>query len=245
VLAAAAALFLDALSVPWARGLAPGVAGFFRGMTRFGKSDWYLLPTGVLVLVLLAADWRQVPPLVRFAWAEIGALVGYFFFAVAVGGLLTDLVKWTIGRSRPVLFLSDGVLFFTPVSFGYAHASFPSGHATTVAAATVAVGLISRRWGVPMAILAGIVAISRVTVGAHYPSDVAGGLFIGSAYAYGLALWLAGRGVAFRYDDRGRLKPRLGVAGRLLARRGGSRAILAALVTAIRAAFTPLPRRPP
>ena len=81
-------------------------------MTRFGKSDWYLIPTGVFVLVLLATDWRRAPPLIRFAWAEIGALVGYFFFAVAFAGILDrphQVDNWAVApgalrsRRRPRL----------------------------------------------------------------------------------------------------------------------------------------------
>jgi undecaprenyl-diphosphatase len=242
-LVALSLFFLDAPSVDWARGLPPGVAGFFRSVTRFGKSDWYLIPTGVFGLLVLSADWRRAPPLVRFAWAELGALVGYFFFAVAIGGILTDLVKWTVGRSRPMLIASDGVISAHLFAFGYAHNSFPSGHATTVAAATVAIALMSRRWAVPMALLAAVVSVSRVAVGAHYPSDVIGGLFVGVAYAYWLARRLAGKGVAFRRDDNGRLKPRTGAMHRMLARRGGLRTMVAGLGAAIGASFPPR-RRP-
>jgi membrane-associated phospholipid phosphatase len=245
VLVGSAIVFLDAASVPWARGLPPGVAAVFRRLTRFGQSDWLLIPTGLFVVLLLIADWRRVPPLMRFAWAEIGALVGYFFFAVAIAGLLTDLIKWVIGRSRPMLFAADGILTFHPFSFGYAHASFPSGHATTVAAATVVIALISRRWAIPVAIFAATIAMSRVAVGAHYPSDVIAGLFIGATYAYGLAVWLAGKGVAFRRDRKGRIRPRAGALRRVVAAPSGAGAMLAVLAAAIGAAFAPARRAPP
>jgi membrane-associated phospholipid phosphatase len=245
VLVAAAVLFLDAASVSWARSLSPGAAAVFRHITRFGQSDWLLIPTGVFAILLLGADWRRAPLLMRLAWAEIGALVGYFFLAVAIAGLLTDLIKWVIGRSRPMLFAADGILTFHPFSFGYAHASFPSGHATTVAAATVVIALISRRWAIPVAIFAATIAMSRVAVGAHYPSDVIAGLFIGATYAYGLAAWLAGKGVAFRRDRKGRIRPRTGALRRVFATPGGAGAMLAARAAAIGAALAPARRAPP
>ena len=245
VLVTAAIEFLDAASVSWARSLPPGVAAVFRHITRFGQSDWLLIPTGLFVVLLLIADWRRVPPLMRFAWAEIGALVGYFFFAVAIAGLLTDLIKWVVGRSRPMLFASDGILTFHPFSFGYPHASFPSGHATTVAAATVAIALISRRWAIPVAIFAAIIALSRVAVGAHYPSDVIGGLFIGATYAYALAAWLVPKRVGFRRDQEGWIRPRTGALRRVVGTPGGAGAMLAALAAAIGAAFAPARRAPP
>lgn len=244
VLVAAAVLFLDALSVSWTGHLPPGAVAVFRRITRFGQSDWLLIPTGVLAILLLGADWRRAPLLMRLAWAEIGALVGYFFFAVAIAGLLTDLIKWIVGRSRPMQFLADGVFAIHPFSFGYAHASFPSGHATTVAAATVVIAFISRRWAVPVALLAAIIAVSRVAVGAHYPSDVVAGLFIGATYAYGLAVWLAGKGVAFRRDRSGLVRPRTGALRRVAATPGGARAMLAALPAAIGGAFGPRRQAP-
>jgi membrane-associated phospholipid phosphatase len=244
VLVAFAILFLDAASVPWAGRLSPGVAAVFQHITRFGQSDWLLIPTGVFTILVLGADRQRVPLMMRLAWAEIGALIGYFFFAVAIAGLLTDLIKWVVGRSRPMVFLADGVLAVHPFSFGYAHASFPSGHATTVAAATVVIALIARRWAVPVALLAAIIAVSRVAVGAHYPSDVVAGLFIGATCAYGLAVWLAGKGVAFRRDRSGRVRPRAGALRRVAAAPGGARAMLVALAAAIGGAFGPSRQAP-
>jgi undecaprenyl-diphosphatase len=244
VLVFAAVLLFDAASVPWARGLPHGVAALFGRITRFGQSDWLLIPSGVLVLLLLTADWRRVPPLIRRAWAEIGALVGAFFVAIAIAGLLTDLVKWIVGRSRPMLFASDGILSFHPFLAGYPHVSFPSGHATTVTAATVVIGLISRRAAIPVGIAAALIGLSRVVVGAHYPSDVIAGAFVGGTYAYGLATWLVGKRVAFRRDRAGRIRPRIAALRRAAAAPGMPRRLLAALVTAVGDGLAPRRRAP-
>jgi undecaprenyl-diphosphatase len=169
----------------------------------------------------------------RSAWAEIGGLVGYFFVAVAVAGLITDLIKWIVGRSRPPLFISEGILSFHPLSSGYLHVSFPSGHATTVAAATVVVALISRRVAVLVALFALAIAVSRVAVGAHYPSDVIAGAFTGAGYAYWLADRLATKRFMFRRDRAGRMRPRVAATRRSFAKPGGAGAMLAALGVAI------------
>jgi len=228
-----AAALLDAASVSWAHGLPPAVAGVFGRITRFGQADWPLIPTGVFTIVLLAADWRRVPLLMRSAWAEIGGLVGYFFVAVAVAGLITDLVKWIVGRSRPPLFLTEGILSFHPLSAGYLHVSFPSGHATTVAAATVVVALISRRAAVLVGVLALAIAVSRVAVGAHYPSDVIAGAFVGAGYAYWLADRLARKHFIFRRDRAGRMRPRVAAIRRVFAKPGGAGAMAIALTVAV------------
>jgi len=75
---------------------------------------------------------------------------------------------------------------------GYA---MPSGHATV---STVTYGLVAyleeeRSIGprvVVAALLAGLIATSRVVIGVHYPADVVAGLLLGAAYlAVGLAAW--------------------------------------------------------
>src|SRR5262245_12458523 len=74
VLMGIAARFLDLVAVPWAYRIPLDVGDVFQFVTRLGKSDWYLIPSGVFLLVLLAADWRRVPRRMRLAWSEFGAL---------------------------------------------------------------------------------------------------------------------------------------------------------------------------
>ena len=62
----------------------------------------------------------------------------------------------------------------------------PSGHATTAFAAALAAGLVHPRLRVPLLVLAGLIAVSRVWLGVHYPSDVLVGAAVGSAVAGGL-----------------------------------------------------------
>jgi len=61
--------------------------------------------------------------------------------------------------------------------------SFPSDHAVIAWALAVSVFLWNRRWGGALIVAAALIALGRVLVGVHYPSDVAAGAAIGAAVA--------------------------------------------------------------
>lgn len=65
--------------------------------------------------------------------------------------------------------------------------SFPSDHATVAFAIAISVFLRSRRLGAVAVAMAALVALSRVVVGTHYPSDVVAGAVIGTLAA--LVVW--------------------------------------------------------
>ena len=192
--ASLAVLGAIALSIPYldrpiayrARDLDPAIVELCLRITSLGEAAWYLVPLGVAIPALYLAGARTRDParaamLRRLLWAAL-----FVFLAIALSGLLTDLLKFLFGRARPVLLLREGYSGWQPFALkGKLHA-FPSGHATTVAALALALGLLWPRLMQPLLLLAGFVMLTRVAVGAHYLSDV----IAGSALGVATTLWL-------------------------------------------------------
>ncbi|GAY08467.1 putative integral membrane protein [Pseudonocardia sp. N23] len=74
--------------------------------------------------------------------------------------------------------------------------SMPSDHAVIAGALVVGLWILQRRLGVVAAVLALLLAFSRVYVGVHYPTDVAVGLLFGAAVAAAVVLGLRGPAAA-------------------------------------------------
>lgn len=134
------------------------------------STDFYLL--WVLIGLAVWALKRE----------EGGRTLFALFIALSFSYLSVDLLlKPLIERARPFLSL-DGVrlLRHTPSLILFKDSwSFPSGHCTSSAAAAWVLGARHRRLRIPVALLAGLVAYSRVYLGMHYPTDCLVGLALG------------------------------------------------------------------
>ena len=154
----------------------PSEVRFWRGVSAV------LSPAVLRTALLVVGAWllyrRYVQPAVLCAVASLGSLA------------LVTAVKDGIDRPRPAV----------PVHVASAPgASFPSGHAATAAAAALTVIVLSwphvgRRWRWVVSVAAGVVAVavgfSRLVLGVHYPSDVAGGWFGATALVFGVVALL-------------------------------------------------------
>lgn len=132
---------------------------------------------GIVVFgLLLLVGWylaRRDSDLAELA-SVFGAGAAVF---VALG--IAQLIGHAFDRARPYAVMPGAHVLVARTS----DFSFPSDHATAVGAVAVGLLLSRRPLGVVAAALAVGMAVTRVYVGAHYPSDVAAGLVVGGVTA--------------------------------------------------------------
>lgn len=90
------------------------------------------------------------------------------------------ILKNIVARTRPYEVV-EGLNRIIGAQSDY---SFPSGHSgASFAVAVVMFMEMPKKYGVPALIVATLIALSRLYVGVHYPSDVIAGILTGTLYA--------------------------------------------------------------
>ncbi len=138
--------------------------GFFAAVT-FSGSARFLVPVAAMSAVALLVARR------RFEAVLVGA-------SVVTATLVVWGMKAIVGRARPALWEAQW----------YWGSSFPSGHTLSTAAfATAAALCVARIWpragtlAMALAVLwTGLVAVSRLVLGVHWPSDVLAAMCLGA-----------------------------------------------------------------
>ena len=138
----------------------PGVLATARVLSHFGEHS-----IGWLAVAALGA---LLQPDKRRAWLAAG-------FGAFAAHAAAVIIKRVVRRERPH-HPSIVVNVGTP-----SRLSFPSAHATSTTAASI---LMARPTGLPLpALLVPPMALSRMVLGVHYPSDVITGVAVGAAVA--------------------------------------------------------------
>ncbi|WP_417308679.1 phosphatase PAP2 family protein [Devosia sp.] len=199
-----------------ARNAPDAVRGFFRWLTRWGLSDWILIPSLVAVLISWAISIVTRDRL-RLAAREIVAVSGFVFLGVGVPGITATLLKRLIGRGRPETWTEQVGLAFRTNWSAYDYQSFPSGHATTAFAFSLVIAMLWPRLTWPALIIGTLIAMSRVFVGAHYPTDILAGAVLGTFGAYAIRNLFVARGWLFARNADGGIvrKPFTAIRGLL------------------------------
>jgi undecaprenyl-diphosphatase len=135
----------------------------------FAGSGYVIVPLAVVVCVILYHHGRRVDAY-AVALSVLGAMA------------LSSVVKPIVDRSRPPVHHLEAV----------SSASFPSGHATQSTAFYLALLMalftgrpprVRAATAIATAILIIAIAISRVYLGVHYPTDVVAGVLLGGTWS--------------------------------------------------------------
>jgi membrane-associated phospholipid phosphatase len=150
------------LRIARTRGHGPGAERAVAGFSRLGEHGGVWIGLGVAGALLDAPKRRR-------EWWRGSVIVGGSYVA-------NTMLKLLVRRRRPQL---PGLppLTSTPTKL-----SFPSAHATTSFAGA---GSYTRMGvpAIPLYALAGALALSRLYLGVHYPSDLLGGALLGTTVA--------------------------------------------------------------
>ena len=95
--------------------------------------------------------------------------------ATLITGLLTQVIKHLVGRPRPNHATNEWFSFF---NFDSTFHSFPSGHTSTIFLVALVFSLFTPRLKYFYLCCASIVGLSRVVVGAHFLTDIIGGIIV-------------------------------------------------------------------
>ena len=216
-------VFADAAAINGVGHLPRWIVWCFDQITDFGKSGWFLWPLGILFLALAALP--SLPRVQQLVLTAMMVRVGFLFAAVGVPSLFDTIIKRMIGRARPLVGGSLDPYLFSPFKWTADFAGLPSGHATTAFAVLAAFGTLWPRARTVLWIYALLIAVSRVMVTAHYPSDVLAGAAVGVVGALLVRRWFALRGLGFSIAPDGTLHQKPGPSLRRI--KAVARALLA------------------
>jgi membrane-associated phospholipid phosphatase len=139
-----------------------------------GFASWGVTVFGVSAFALWLFDRPRRPGVYRRACAA-------GLSAAAVGLLINQVVSHAWHRARPYEAHPHGVI---PLISASHDPSFPSDHATAAFAIAFGILFVAYRAGLIFLAWATLIALSRVLVGVHYPTDVLASLLVGLAAGF-------------------------------------------------------------
>ncbi|MCV6601393.1 MAG: phosphatase PAP2 family protein [Cohaesibacter sp.] len=194
-------VFFDQAAGVWQKTVPEVIYRGFRLYTDLGKSEILLIPAALAVLALGFLNWQPLRTAQRAVLIRAQMLGLFVFVAIAGSGLTNNLLKILFGRARPRHFDELGPLAFDAPGLSSGFQSFPSGHSATAGALAIILILLLPRLKWLWFGLTVWIAISRVIVGSHYPSDIVAGFSYGAAFTWLLAAWMARYRLYFRIMD--------------------------------------------
>jgi membrane-associated phospholipid phosphatase len=195
---------------------------WMRILTDFGKDEYVLSALGVLLIAvaIIAPAFRGIQ---RSLLLGLGTRLQFLFCAVLVSALISEVIKWCVGRGRPFVGGEGNVLHFSHFAGTGAYSSFPSGHATCAFALAFAVSALWPKARIAMLVYALVICATRLVLLAHHPSDVVAGALVGTIGAMFVRYWFAARRLGFAIHQDGTIVALVGPSsGRLKRVAGGA-----------------------
>ncbi len=193
----------DPSSLDWPdRRVVGNASEAWRTVSHVGLYGAFLLTAGLDALDVFGAEGGG-------SWGELGTDLLVMQEATVVSGLLTSVFKYSVRRPRPSQYSNA-----MPGRFGmFEHQlSFPSGHTSIAAAATVSYATTFGlrhpdspwRWAMYglAALWTGMTAQGRVAAGMHFYTDVLAGAAIGTACGV-LIPWMHRKGISIQPTSLG------------------------------------------
>jgi undecaprenyl-diphosphatase len=200
-------LFVDTSIVQGARQLPEWGRAPFYQITRIGDAEWIIVPSLVLAIVAAILAKLNFWSAYNAKFKAVAAMSAFVFVCTTGPGLLANILKRLIGRARPVHLDELGLFHFQPVLNDWTFQSFPSGHTSTMFAFACAITFLFPKMRLWVFMLATLVALSRIIIGMHFPSDIFAGVVTGIFAAYGVRNYWLSRGWIFSTNADGQISP--------------------------------------
>lgn len=193
-----------------AKGLAPPLVSIAGDVTDIGRLVWILCGLCTVFATAYLVRRRLWKVRRRFRLIYFGQMTAYVALSVLFTAIVANLLKFAIGRARPLIYDQEGIFSFAPFNMDFLHQSFPSGHSANIGALFVALALLFPRFRLGFIGIGLWLGATRVIIGVHYPSDVAAGLALGAWLAFATSILFARFGLVFSIGrDGGWPTPRL------------------------------------
>ncbi|MDC1054683.1 phosphatase PAP2 family protein, partial [Alphaproteobacteria bacterium] len=149
---------------------------FFIGITDLGDSLWYFLFFTLLFFSSYLIKTLNIIGEEKYFYLKKFSVFSFSYLLLV--GLVTQIIKHLVGRPRPNHSQLEGSFEFNFFSTESSFHSFPSGHSSTIIAITIIMALTIPNLRYFFYFFGFLIALSRVVVGAHFLTDVIGGVII-------------------------------------------------------------------
>lgn len=161
-----------------------------RSSTNGAKAIYWLVLCMLVIGICFAVFKTSKSALLKQKCERVFEWAGVTVVSLVAASIPVEILKVVIGRARPELIDTLGSLAFSPFAITYVYESFPSGHAMTAGVLAITCAYYMPRFRWLFLILFMLLALSRVFVGAHYPTDVLVGFSLGAIVSGFLLLFL-------------------------------------------------------